>query len=61
MYLSVNLLPELFVTANISDLNKSRIPHFSEFHSRLLKLSIQEKIPDRPHEKPLKSIRAISE
>ncbi len=48
-------------TANKSDSNESQIPHFSKFYSRLLKLSIQEKIPDRPLEKPLKLIRDISE
>ncbi len=47
-------------TANISDLNKSWTPHFSEFYLRLLKLSIWEKIPDRPLEKPLNLIRDIS-
>ncbi len=54
-------IADLNHTANISDSNESRIPHFSEFHSRLLKLLIREKIPDRPLEKPLKSIRDISE
>ncbi len=47
-------------TTKISDSNESQIPHFSEFCSRLLKLSIWEKIPDRPLKKPLKLIRDIS-
>ncbi len=53
-------LDEIEVTANISESNESRIPHFSKFHLRLLKLSIREKIPDRPLKKPLKLIQAIS-
>ncbi len=56
-------LPMVFswYTANISDSNESQIPYFSEFCLRILKLSIQEKMPDRPLEKPLKLIRDISE
>ncbi len=57
-----NLFSEdCIIIANIRDTNESRIPHFSKFCSRLLKLSIREKIPDRPLEKRLKLIRDISE
>ncbi len=48
-------------TANKSDSNKSQITHFSKICLRLLKLSIGDKIPDRPLKKPLKLIQDISE